>query len=251
MINYYSPSEIELIRQSGKITANALKQIIPKAIPGVSTLDLDQQVEQSIVSSGGEPSFKMEKGYRWATCMCVNDCVVHGIPTDYKLQNGDRLGIDLGTFYRGFHSDASWTVIVGKNHDPEITRFLDTGEKTLKLAVAQAVAGNHVGHISKTIQDNVESANYSCVKQLVGHGVGKQLHEDPEVPCYLRGKIENTVEIKVGMVLAVEIIYNMGKSEVVYAGDDGWTIVTRDGSLSGLFEQTVAITENGPEILTK
>lgn len=276
MINIYSPAEIDLIRQSAKINANALKEVLPHVTPGISTLELDSIVEKSILSAGGTPSFKMEKGYSWATCMCVNDCVVHGIPTQYKLQEGDRLGIDLGTFFKGFHSDASWSILVMSNEQlcnkaineqfsnvtmksalpagrqlNNVQKFLDLGEKTLGLAINQCIPGNHIGHISKTIQDNVEGAGYSCVKQLVGHGVGKQLHEDPEVPCYLRGKIENTAEIKVGMVLAVEVIYNMGRSEVVYGSDDGWTIVTRDGSVSGLFEHTVAITKDGPEILTK
>lgn len=250
MINIYSQQEVDLIAQSGKITANALKEVLPSVVPGISTLELDSMIEKSITKAGGAPSFKMEKGYSWTTCMCVNDIVVHGIPTDYKLVEGDRLGIDLGTYYKGFHSDASWSYIVGQKHDPAVKKFLDLGEKTLGLAIKECIVGNHVGNISKVIQDNVEGAGYSCVKQLVGHGVGKMLHEDPEVPCYLRGKIENTAEIKVGMVLAVEIIYNMGKSEVVYDGDDGWTIVTRDASISGLFEHTVAITESGPKILT-
>jgi len=251
MINIYSPVEIDLVRQSGQITANALKVVLPRVAPGISTLELDNLIEKTITDAGAKPSFKMEKGYSWTTCMCVNDCVVHAVPTKYKLQEGDRLGIDLGSFYKGFHSDASWTVLVGEKYDPAVKKFLGVGEKTLALAIKQCIPGNHIGHISKTIQNNVETAGYSCVKQLVGHGVGKMLHEDPEVPCFLRGKIENTPEIKVGMVLAVEVIYNMGKSEVVYQGDDGWTIVTRDGSVSGLFEHTVAITQKGPEILTK
>ena len=127
---------------------------------------------------------------------------------------------------------------------------METGEKALEDAISQCVLGHHIGDISKTIQDVVEGAGYSCVKQLVGHGVGKLLHEDPEIPCYLRGKIENTPEIKEGLVLAVEVIYNQGKSSVVYANDDGWTIVTRDGLPSALFEHTVAVTKTGPEILT-
>ncbi len=138
--------------------------------------------------------------------------------------------------------------IASLQHDGDL--FLETGKLALKKAIEKCVAGNHVGDISKTIQEIVEKNGYSCVKQLVGHGVGKDLHEDPEVPCYLRGKIENTPILKPGMVLAVEVIYNQGKSAVVYGNDDGWTIVTRDGLPSALFEHTVVVTENGPKILT-
>lgn len=252
MINFYTPAEIELIKQSGQITADALKNVIAAAVPGVSTLHLDKIAQDVITSHGGEPSFKMEKGYHFTTCMCVNDAVVHAIPTDYKLQEGDRLGIDLGTFYQGFHSDSSWSIVIAKNTlpPPELVRFLKTGQDALAKAIKQCHVGNHIGHISQAIQQTIEAGGYSCVKQLVGHGVGKKLHEDPEVPCYVRGKIDNTPEIKEGMVLAIEAIYNQGRSEVVYAGDDGWTIVTRDGTLSGLFESTVAVTKNGPVVLT-
>jgi len=246
VINIYSPQEIEKIHQGGKILANILQKVLAKVTAGVTTLSLDQYADQLISTAGARPSFKMEKGYTFATCMCVNDMVVHGIPTGYKLQNGDRLGVDLGIFYQGFHTDASWSVIVGKQ--PSV--FLQIGEKALKEAISKCVPGNHIGDISKTIQETIEKSGYSCVKQLVGHGVGRLLHEDPEIPCYLRGLVENTPEIKVGMVLAVEAIYNQGKSQVVYGNDDGWTINTRDGLLSGLFEHTVAVTQSGPKILT-
>lgn len=250
MINIYSSADIDTIRQGGKILGNIMQQALAKVTPGVSTLELDQFVDQSIQSAGAKPSFKMEKGYSFATCMCVGDMVVHGIPTDYKLQNGDRLGIDAGVYFQGFHTDASWSVIVGNQSDSKLKTFLATGEKALDLAIKQCVPGNHIGDISKTIQEIVEGGGYSCVKQLVGHGVGRILHEDPEIPCYLRGKVENTPVIKKGMVLAIEVIYNMGQSPVVYANNDGWTIVTRDGLASGLFEHTVAVTQSGPEILT-
>lgn len=254
MINLYSPSEIEKISQSGAITASTIKKLIELAVPGVSTLELDQEAEKFIRSAGAEPSFMMEPGYKFTTCMQVNDMVVHGIPTEYRLNPGDRLGIDVGACLKGFHSDASWSIIIGddgKNENNAVLReFLSVGEKALEQAIAECQPGNRIGHISRKIQELVEGAGYSCVKQLVGHGVGHKLHEDPEIPCYLRGKLENTPEIKVGMVLAVEIIYNMGDSALVYENDDGWTIVTRDGSPSGLFEKTVAITSNGPKILT-
>lgn len=254
MINLYSSQEIAKIAKSGAITSLAVDELIKMAVPGVSTLELDTKAESLIRGQGAEPSFMMEPGYKFTTCMQVNDMVVHAIPTKYRLAKGDRLGIDVGAVLDGFHSDASWSVIVGdEDKDPSLEPlrlFLQTGEKALMDAIAVCRPGNRIGHISQKIQEIVEGGGYSCVKQLVGHGVGHKLHEDPEVPCYLRGKIENTPELKIGMVLAVEVIYNMGDSALVYENDDGWTIVTKDGSPSGLFEKTVAITANGPEILT-
>lgn len=246
MINIYSAKDIAKIRQGGKILAAVLQKVLLEVTPGMTTLELDRYAGQLIVAAGAKPSFKMEKGYRFATCMNVNDMVVHGIPTKYKLREADILGIDLGVYYQGFHTDASWTVELGTKN----AKFLKTGRTALEAAIKQCRVGNHVGDISKAIQDAVEGGGYSCVKQLVGHGVGKILHEDPEIPCYLRGRIENTPVIKKGMVFAIEVIYNQGNSGVVYANDDGWTIVTRDSLPSGLFEHTVAVTASGPEILT-
>ncbi len=247
MINIYSQEEISLIRKSGKITAEALKQVLAEVKVGVSTNYLDKLAEKIIREMGGEPSFMMEPGYKWTTCMNVNDMVVHGIPTDYKLQKGDRLGVDLGTVYKGFHSDASWSVEVGTN---KLDKFLKAGEMAVKNSIKECVPGKHVGDISKVMEENIRGGGYFPVKQLVGHGVGYKLHEDPEIPCYLRGEIENTPVIKEGMVFAIEAIYNEGSSQVVYLNDDGWTIVTKDMSVSGLFEHTVIITKNGPEIAT-
>jgi len=251
MINIYTPDQQEKIRKSGQITALVMEKVKKAAKVGVTPLELDALAEKEILAMGGKPSFKMEKDYFHTTCMCVNDVVVHGIPTDTPLVDGDVLGIDLGSVFEGFHSDASWSVIVGKSSHPEVERFLNVGEKALKEAIKACRVGNRIGHISEAIQKTIEAANYSCVKQLVGHGVGYTLHEDPEIPCYVRGKIANTPEIKEGMVLALEAIYNMGDSAVAYSEiDDGWTIVTRDGSLSGLFEHTVLVTKNGPVIAT-
>lgn len=249
MILLKTPEDIAVMTEGGQILAQVLQKVLAKVAVGITTLELDKYAEDLILAAGAKPSFKMEKGYSFATCMCLNDMVVHGIPTDYKLQEGDILGIDLGVFYKGFHTDGSWTKRIldcGQNDD----NFLETGELALKKAIEKCVPGNHVGDISKAIQNTVETAGYSCVKQLVGHGVGKDLHEDPEIPCYLRGKIANTPVLKLGMVLAVEVIYNQGKSAVVYENDDGWTIVTRDGLPSALFEHTVAVTNSAPQILT-
>lgn len=241
-INIYSPEEISKIREGGKITAMVIKRVLEKAEPGITTKELDNYATQLITAASGQPSFAMEKDYHWATCINVNDMVVHGIPGDYKLQRDDILGLDVGVYYQGFHTDASWT----KGDSP----FLDTGKLALEEAIKVCKVGNRIGHVSQKIQEIVEGAGYSCVKQLVGHGVGRELHEDPEIPCFLRRNINNTSEIKEGMVLAIEIIYNEGKSPVVYNNDDGWTIVTRDGSNSGLFEHTVAIVDGVAKIMT-
>lgn len=249
MINIYSPEEIDKIRAGGKVLAEVLQKTLEKAVVGVTTAELDKFATELILAKGAKPSFAMEKGYHWATCLNVNDIVVHGIPGEYKLKDGDVLGIDAGVYYQGFHTDASWTIQVGTKK-PETTAFLKTGKEALKKAIAACRVGNHIGDISLSEQQTVEGGGYSCVRQLVGHGVGRKLHEDPEIPCYLRGNIKHTAEIKPGMVLAIEVIYNQGKSPVVYAGDDGWTIVTRDGSLSGLFEHTVVVGSEKAEVVT-
>jgi len=253
MIPIKTPQEIEMMARSGKILAEVMQKVLAKAVVGATTAELDKFADELILNAGARPSFKTEKGYGFATCMCVNDMVVHGIPGEYKLQDRDRLGIDCGVYFNGWHADASWSKKIASSQTPrnDIDVFLETGERALEAAIAQCQAGKHIGDISKAMEDVIRAGGYSPIKALVGHGIGKDLHEDPEISCYSRGRIENTPEIKIGMTLAIEVIYNMGKSSVVYANDDGWTIVTRDGLCSGLFEHTVAITGNGPRILTK
>ena len=175
--------------------------------------------------------------------------VVHGIPSNYKLKAGDIIGIDCGVYYKGFHTDMAQTVAVGKI-SKEAEKFLAVGQKALEAGIKQATIGNRVGHIARAIQDIVEVQNgYSVVRTLVGHGVGRELHEDPEVPGYVQGRIEKSPELKEGMVIAIEVIYNLGAADLTL-DDDGWTIRTKDGSLAGLFERSVAITKSGPQILT-
>jgi methionyl aminopeptidase len=171
------------------------------------------------------------------------------------LKEGDVIGIDCGVYYKGFHTDMSETIRVwgsgSKIQKDEVDKFLQIGKKALEEGIKAAEVGSHVGDIAKTIQDIVEGGGYSIVRSLVGHGVGRDLHEEPEVPGYLTGNIDKTPVLKNGMTIAVEVIYNMGKNEVVLANDDGWTIKTRDGSFSGVFERTIAITDKGTVILTK
>lgn len=252
MVDIKTQEEIEIMRAGGKILSDVLWEVLASIKPGVSEIEVDLLADRLISEKGGEAAFKKVKGYKHATCISTNNVVVHGIPTDYKFKDGDAVGIDCGVFYKGFNTDMSETIHVSANgKKDEIDKFLETGKKALEAGISQAVLGNRIGHISKTIQDIVEKkGGYSVVRTLIGHGVGRQLHEDPEVPGYLVKKIEKTPVLKEGMTIAIEVIYNMGSFEVSYAKDDNWTIGSSDGSLSGLFERTVAITKNGPEILT-
>ncbi|MCL6096254.1 MAG: type I methionyl aminopeptidase [Patescibacteria group bacterium] len=258
MIKIKTPEEIEIMTVSGHILAETLFEVLTHVKPGVSEIELDKLADRLIVAKGGYPGFKKVKGYNHATCISTNDVVVHGIPSIYKLKEGDVIGIDCGVFYKGYHTDMSETLRVSSQKSKvksqkldEIDKFLEAGKKALEEGIKAAKLGNHVGDISKAIQDIIEVQNgYSIVRSLVGHGVGKDLHEEPEVPGYLAGDINKTSVLEEGMTIAVEVIYNMGKSGVVLANDDGWTIKTEDGSLSGVFERTIAISQNGPITLT-
>lgn len=231
------------MRHSGKISAKALKLAIESAKPGISLVDLDSLIEAEIKDKGGEISFKTVPGYKWASCLTLNHEVVHGIPRDIVLQKGDILGMDLGTVYKGWHTDCAWSVVVGK----EPNHFLKIGEQALWAGIDQALEGNRVGDIGQTIQDIVEGAGYAIVRSLVGHGIGRELHEQPEVPGF--GKRGTGHHLKEGMALAIEVIYTSGRHEVEVASD-GWTIVSSDRSSGGLFEMTVVVGKNKPEVLT-
>lgn len=235
------------MREAGRIAALALSEVESHIKIGVSTKELDKIAQSVILKNKAEPSFKKVKGYKYCICVTPNDKVVHGIPGNYKLKKGDVIGIDLGAFYKGYHSDLAHTYIVGGESGSK-KKFLAVGERALWKAISKAKVGNKIGDISNEIQNTVEGAGYSVVKELVGHGVGKELHEDPLVPGI--GKKGTGVGIKEGMVLAIEIIYNMGKPDVSLLSDS-WTIVSKDNSYSGLFERTVAVTKKGPVVLTQ
>lgn len=250
MINIKTEDQLKIMETGGKILSEVMWEILEHVKPGVSELEIDKLAEKLISEKGAESGFKRVDGYKYSICVSTNDVVVHGIPTEYKFKSGDIVGIDCGVFYKGFHTDMSETVAVGEVSE-DIKEFLETGKKALNLAIEKVKIGNHIGDISQTIQEIVEGKDYSIVRSLVGHGVGRELHEEPEVPGYLSMSIQKTPELIKGMVIAVEVIYNKGGHDLVYANKDGWTLKTKDGSLAGLFERTVAITENGPFILTK
>ena len=254
MVKLKSPSEIEKMAQGGRILGGILSHLKKKAQEGVTTREIDEEAEKEILKSGGQPSFKMVPNYRFSTCLCVNEEVVHGLPSDYHLKRGDLLGIDIGLFYQGFHTDMAQTIIIGEksltaSEISEKKKFLSVGQEALEKTIQVSQEGNHLGHISQTIQEIIEESGYAVVRALVGHGIGRKLHEDPQVPGFLSGEIEKTPLLKKGMTLAIEVIYNMGGAEVVYR-NDGWTIASQDGSLSGLFEKTIAVDGEKPIVLT-
>lgn len=239
--------ELKLMRQSGQITAKALKKALEAAKPGVNLLEIERLAAGEIVRLGAKLSFPTVGGYKWATCLTVNEELVHGIPRDYILQEGDLLSIDIGALYKGWHTDAAWSLIVGDSKKSENNRFLAVGEEALWKALKQAKAGNQVGDISDEIQSTVELAGYCVSETLVGHGVGKELHEDPVIPGL--GKKGTGPSLKKNMTIAIEVIYASGSADVELASD-GWTYVTKDKSMGGLFEMSVIIDSMGPEILT-
>lgn len=243
-------SQLKAMEEGGKILSRAMEETVRAVAVGITTLDLDKIAAEKIAELGGGPSFTLVPGYHWATCMCVNDMVVHGIPTVYRLKDGDILGIDAGVYYQNFHTDMSWSVGVGKMSEAK-QKFLLIGQKALIKALEAVRTGNRVGHISSAIEQVIEiEGGYSVTRQLVGHGVGRKLHEEPQIPGVVVKPLERTPQLLENQTLAIEVIYAQGKGAIAYKNKDGWTIVTKDGSLSGLFEVTVAVTKNGPKILT-
>lgn len=253
MIDLKTPEEIATMQKGGVILHKILTRLLSGANPGVTLSHLDKLAGELMKKNGVRPSFKMVKGYRWNICTCINDVVVHGIPDNYSLQEGDLIGIDCGVFFEGFHTDHAWTKIIGDGQKEDISvkkRFLEVGQNALKNAIEQVQPGNYIYDISKAIQDTVETGGYSVVRSLVGHGVGRLLHEEPEVPGFVQRKRESYPKIIPGMVLAIEVIYNLGSPDIISKGDDGWTIATKDGKISGLFEVTVGVSSHGCIVLT-
>ena len=212
-------------------------------------MDIEEKAVQLIGKSGGEASFKKVRNYSWATCINVNAGLVHGIPSkEVVFKKGDLVSIDVGLFYKGFHTDTS--VSVGIGLEAKNQKFLDTGSDAVKAAIAEVKPGNRIFDLSMAIQDTIEKAGFTPIQALVGHGVGKNLHEEPAIPCFVAGPRLKSVEIVPGMVLAIEVMYTQGSPEIEI-GKDGWTISVRDGKISALFEETVAVTGHGPLVLTE
>ena len=247
MIILKSPHEIECIRKASKLTAATLSLLITKAKPGISTLELDIIAEEYIRSHGGIPSCKGYYGFPATICASINDEVVHGIPSaKRKLKNGDVLSIDLVSAVDGYHGDSAVTVPIG-HVKPDVMKLLKVTEESLFKGIEQAVVGNRIGDISNAVQTYAEKYGYGVVRDFVGHGLGREMHEDPQIPNF--GMAGQGPLLKPGMVLCIEPMINMGTYKVRVLGDD-WTAVTLDGKQAAHFEHTVVVTENGPEILT-
>jgi methionyl aminopeptidase len=241
------PDEIEKARVSNRIVAEVLNKLREKVKPGVRTKDLDKFAEEIAEKRGAKPAFKGYRGYPYSLCISINEEVVHGMPSKRVLEEGNIVSLDFGIYYQGFYGDSAITLPVGKVTEKAI-RLMRVTEQSLYAGIAQAKDGNRLGDISAAVQDTVEAAGYSVVRDFVGHGIGKNLHEDPQIPNF--GKKGRGIELKSGMILAIEPMVNEGKYKVQVL-PDGWTVVTKDGSLSAHFEHSVAITDNGPEILSK
>lgn len=242
--------KIAVMKSAGQTLGGILEELIDASVEGVALQDIEKEAMKKILQAGGKASFTTVADYKWATCLCVNDVIVHGIPTAYTLRDGDLFTIDIGMLRDGYHTDTAWSRSIG-TPTKEVQQFLDVGQKALWAGISMARAGNRVGHISKAIQDIVLPQGYGIVRSLVGHGVGRTLHEAPQIPGILKGKIEHTPKLVEGMTIAIEVIYTMGSPDVVYVNDDGWSIGTKDGSLTAVFEHTVAITNGEPFVLTK
>jgi methionyl aminopeptidase len=241
-----SPEEIEKMAASGAILARCLQMLRSKARAGVTTAELDEAAERFIRSQGGEPVFKGYRGFPGSICSSPNSMIVHGIPGSYKLQRGDILSIDVGVVLDGWVSDAAVTVPIGPV-SPIATRLMQTTREALFLAVEQAHLGNHLGDISAAVQRKVEDDGFSVVRSLVGHGVGREMHEDPQIPNH--GEPGTGPALEEGMVLAIEPMTTAGE-DGIRVGSDNWSVYTSDGSLACHFEHTVAVTAEGPRILT-
>jgi len=247
MIHYKNREEIELMRKSALLVSATLEEVAKTLKPGMTTLDVDRLADQFIRDNGAVPSFKDYRGYPKSTCISVNDEVVHGIPNAYVLQEGDIVSVDVGVYLNGFHGDSAYTFAIG-NVKAEVLQLMAATKAALYRGIEKAVAGNRIGDIAFAIQEYAEKERgYGIVRELVGHGVGKHLHEDPQVPNY--GKRGSGPIMKEGLVIAIEPMVNLGSKDVAYM-DDGWTVATRDEQPSVHYEHTVAVMKGKADVLS-
>lgn len=246
MITIKSAREIELLKQAGYIVYETHQYLKPYIKPGFMTKDLDHLAEEFIRSHGATPSFKGYEGFPTALCISVNDEVVHGFPSDRKLQNGDIVSIDIGACYKGYHGDSAWTYKVGEI-SKDLEYLMEHTEKALYEGIKMVKPGNRIGDIANAIEVYATKHKLGIVKELVGHGVGTNVHEDPEVPNY--GKKGTGPRLREGMVIAIEPMLTLGSPDI-YIDDNDWTVITEDGSYAAHFEHTVVVTKDGVEILT-
>ncbi|HEY4659574.1 MAG: type I methionyl aminopeptidase [Candidatus Rokubacteria bacterium RIFCSPHIGHO2_12_FULL_73_22] len=248
MIVLKSPREIGIMRRAGAVLADVMERLHEIVKPGMSTLEIDEGVETFIASRGARPAFKGYRGFPGTVCVSLNDEVVHGIPSAHRrLKEGDIVGLDLGCIVDSYYADCAFTLAVGEI-PPDVQRLLDVTRESLERAIAECGVGRRLSDVSHAVQSHVEANGFSVVRAFVGHGIGRALHEEPQIPNF--GEPGRGPQLKPGMVLAIEPMVTMGSWEVKIL-DDGWTAVTRDGSLAAHFEHTIAVTEHGPEVLTR
>ena len=246
MVYYKTEEEINIIRENALILSKAHGEVAALIKEGVTTKELDTRAEEYIQDHGGRPSFKGYNGFPFSLCISVNSAVVHGFPGKYVVKSGDVISIDCGVFKNGFHSDCAYTHGVGELSE-DVKRLLSVTKASLYKGLEKAIVGNRLGDMSATIQQEVEKEGFSVVRELVGHGIGRNLHEGPEVPNY--GKRGQGMKLQNGLVLAVEPMVNLGSKNIVQEAD-GWTIRTKDNKPSAHFEHTIVVRKDKPEVLT-
>jgi len=247
MIYYKTEAEIELIRQSALLVGNAIAEVAKMLKPGITTGKLDLLADEFIHDNGATPSFKNFKGYPYASCISVNDAVVHGFPNGRELQDGDIISVDIGVYKNNYHGDSAYTFAIGEVKD-EVLKLMRVTRESLLKGIEKTIVGNRIGDISFAIQDYCEKQhNYGVVRELVGHGLGKSLHEEPQVPNF--GKRGSGPKMQEGMVIAIEPMVNLGVKEVWY-DDDGWTVRTKDGKVSAHYEHNVCVRKNKADVLS-
>lgn len=245
-VNLKTSEEVELLRLNNQLVSATLAALAPRVKPGAKTGDLDRFAEEFICDHGAKPGFKGYCGYPYTLCISVNDVVVHGMPGDYELQEGDIVSIDCGTLMHGFYGDSAYTFAVGAI-SPEAQQLIDVTRESLEVGIRAALHGNRTGDVGNAVQQHVQTYGYGVVREMVGHGLGRSMHEEPEVPNY--GKAGSGKLLSAGMVICIEPMITLGRHAIVQERD-GWTIRTRDHSLAVHFEKAVAITKGEPDVLT-
>src|SRR5215213_11267936 len=247
MMHIKNEQEIELMRQSALLVSSCLTEVAKVLKPGITTLSVDKLIAEFIYDNGGVPSFLNFHGYPFNSCISVNDVVVHGFPNNNQLKDGDLVSIDVGIYKNGFHGDHAYTFLIGETSE-EIVQLVNVTKESLYKGIERAIAGNYVGDISYAIQEHTEKKyGYGVVRELVGHGLGRSMHEDPQVPNY--GKRGSGPVMKEGLVIAIEPMINLGRKEV-YTEDDGWTVRTKDAKPSVHFEHDVCVKKNKADVLS-
>lgn len=245
-----TPSEIATMRECGKRLRTVTSILIPSIKSGQTTMAVEEYATKLLLEHGIEGSFKTVEGYKWNTCTAVNNQAVHTLPSSYVLKPGDVLTVDIGGLYQGYHTDWATTIIVDNVADTKKERFLEAGQKALALTLSRLKVGEYLSIVGETMQSQIEGAGYRVMKDLTGHGIGRELHEDPYIPNYITHHKKKGYRIEDGFVAAIEVIYSQSTEKIIQTDPKSWSIDTADGSLAACFEHTVLVTQNGVDILT-